>query len=108
MMNYLNELAKECHEISKSKGFYESQPDLMTQLVLVHSEVSEAVEAERIGDSRMRLDEKGKPEGVPSELADVIIRVLDICGNRGIDISAAVKAKLDYNRTREYKHGKRF
>lgn len=104
----LNELAKEAHEISKSKGFYDMQPDLMTQLVLVHAEVSEAVEAERIGDSRLRIDDKGKPEGVPSELADVIIRVLDICANRNIDIDEAVTKKLAYNKTRAFMHGKKF
>ena len=104
----LNQLAKRAHAISKSKGFYDRQPPLMEQLVLVHAEVSEAVEASRVGDDRLRIDDKGKPVGVPAELADVLIRVLDICANRGIDIEEAVSKKLAYNETRPYKHGKKF
>lgn len=46
-----------------------------------------------------------KPEGIPSELADIIIRVLDICGANRIDIAAAIADKMAYNETREYRHG---
>lgn len=50
-----------------------------------------------------------KPEGVPSEYADVFIRLMDECGKAGIDLAAAVKEKLDYNNTRSPLHGgKRF
>lgn len=47
-----------------------------------------------------------KPEGVPSEFADIIIRVLDACAAYGIDIDAAMREKMSYNRTRPYKHGR--
>lgn len=47
----------------------------------------------------------GKMEGIPSELADVIIRVLDMAEHYGIDIEAALKEKHAYNLTRPYKHG---
>ena len=47
----------------------------------------------------------GKMEGIPSELADVIIRVLDMCEHYGIDIEAALKEKHEFNKTRPYKHG---
>jgi len=46
-----------------------------------------------------------KPEGIPSELADVVIRVMDICGYYGIDLEAAIKEKMDYNKTRPLMHG---
>ena len=49
-----------------------------------------------------------KPEGVPSELADVLIRVLDLSVEWGVDIEAAVEEKLQYNRTRPAMHGKVF
>lgn len=46
-----------------------------------------------------------KPEGIPSELADIVIRVSDICGRYGIDLEAAIKEKMEYNKNRPYKHG---
>lgn len=49
-----------------------------------------------------------KPCGVPSELADVLIRVLDLSVEWGVDIEAAVEEKLAFNKTRGYKHNKQF
>ena len=49
--------------------------------------------------------EKGKPEGIPIELADVIIRILDYCGYAGIDIEAEIRQKHEYNKSRPYRHG---
>lgn len=50
-----------------------------------------------------------KPEGVPSEYADVFIRLMDEAGKAGIDLAAAVQEKLEYNNTRSPLHGgKRF
>jgi hypothetical protein len=46
-----------------------------------------------------------KPEGIPSELADVIIRVAHYCGANGIDLAEAVREKTAYNKTRPFKHG---
>jgi len=46
-----------------------------------------------------------KPEGIPSELADVVIRIFDICGYYGIDLQAAIEEKMAYNESRPYKHG---
>jgi NTP pyrophosphatase (non-canonical NTP hydrolase) len=46
-----------------------------------------------------------KPEGIPSELADIVIRVADICGYYGIDLQAAIDEKMEYNKSRPHKHG---
>ena len=46
-----------------------------------------------------------KPEGIPSELADVVIRVFDMCGYFGIDLEDAISEKMEYNKNRPYKHG---
>lgn len=48
----------------------------------------------------------GKPEGVASELADIIIRTLDAAAAWGIDIEKAVQLKVAYNETREILHGR--
>ncbi len=48
-----------------------------------------------------------KPEGIPSELADVVIRCAHYAGANGIDLSAAVLEKAAYNKNRPFKHGDR-
>lgn len=49
-----------------------------------------------------------KPEGVPSELADIIIRVFDHAEELGIDLASVIKEKLEYNATRLNMHGRKF
>jgi len=41
------------------------------------------------------------------ELADTIIRILDLCGYLGIDIDEHINLKMAYNRERPYKHNKK-
>ena len=106
-MKTLTEIAAEAYETAKSKGFYDSPPSVPERLCLIHSEVSEALEAYRDGDNDLRIAENGKPEGVPIELADVIIRVCDMCAYLGIDLDQAVQVKMAYNKTRPHKHGRK-
>lgn len=47
----------------------------------------------------------GKLKGIPSELADVVIRVMDMCEHYGINLDKAIREKHEYNKTRPYKHG---
>lgn len=98
----LAELAAEINEINRANGWNVCTPDdaenvykLGTVLALIHSEVSEALEAVRKGDR----------ENFAEELADVLIRVLDCAGGLGIDLDAEVRAKLEKNRLRGYRHG---
>ena len=46
-----------------------------------------------------------KPEGVPTELADVVIRILDYCGRVGIDMQSIMAQKHAFNLQRPYRHG---
>jgi NTP pyrophosphatase (non-canonical NTP hydrolase) len=91
----INQLCKEAYEIAKSKGWHDEPRETGTVLALIHSEVSEALEADRKGDE----------ENFVEELADVCIRVFDLCGSKGIDLEKAILKKMETNRGRSYKHG---
>ena len=88
----------------------------IADLGLITTEVAEAIEEVRHGHemtetyypsvgSLFTEPPVHKPEGIPSELADVIIRVLDIADAYGIDLGAAVVEKLNHNATRGLHHG---
>ena len=105
----LNGLVKTAHKAAADKGFWDTTPNLGEKIALIHSELSEALEEVRAGHAPDEVYEvDGKPEGLPIELADVVIRVADLCGHYGIDLNAVVRQKLLYNRTRPAKHGKQF
>lgn len=48
-----------------------------------------------------------KPEGVGSEFADILIRLLDDCDLFGVDLAAEYERKMAYNHTRAFRHGGR-
>ena len=107
----LNDLAKEIHENAVSKGWWETERPFPEIIALCHSELSEALEEYRDGRPVSAIyfqgDKTGhdKPEGVPVELADCIIRILDYCGHKGINIDEVIRLKVNYNKTRTYRHG---
>ena len=65
--------------------------------------MSEDLEEYRVGKMETYLEENGKPCGFPSEIADTIIRLLDLSGYQGIDIEKEISLKMEYNKTREYR-----
>jgi NTP pyrophosphatase (non-canonical NTP hydrolase) len=103
----ITELVKHAHQTAKDKGWHFPLPSFAGQIALCHSELSEALEAYRDGLPVYKVvyGDGKKPEGVPIELADVVIRIADMCGYYGIDLEQAIKEKMEYNRGRPYRHG---
>lgn len=101
-MKSLKQLGQEINEINREKGWqvcttedWQDTYKIPGVLALIHSEVSEALEAFRKGDQ----------ENFAEELADVLIRVLDCASGLGLDLDAEVAQKIEANRRREFKHG---
>jgi NTP pyrophosphatase (non-canonical NTP hydrolase) len=114
----INELTKDIHESAIKNGWYDHPRTFGELISLIHSEASEALEEYRNGNKPNEsyynelatvTDDNNnvlhKLEGIPSELADIIIRVLDMCGFYGIDIEKTIEEKRYYNQFRGYRHG---
>jgi NTP pyrophosphatase (non-canonical NTP hydrolase) len=102
----INELIKLSHDTAVTHGWWRDGRCMPGLLALIHSEVSEALEECRRSKDYAAIHVKnGKPEGFPIELADVLIRIADLCGRYVIDLDKALKMKLKYNESRPYRHG---
>ena len=123
-------MQREVFEVNHANGWFDDDRDFAADVALLHTEVSEMFEAYRdhqledpteiptcdcpVTTSGVRgmhhstecaIFRPVKPEGVGSEAADVLIRLLDTCERRGINLEAEYKRKLAFNKTRGYKHG---
>lgn len=110
----LKQLQKLCHTIAIEKGFWDEDDTLEKYFIgqkkdtrnngemiaLMHSELSEALEELRKEKCNIKL--------VAEELADCVIRILDFCEGRGIDLDKAINKIVKRNKKRPYKHGKKF
>ena len=101
-----NELADKVHATCIEKGFWPENRNDGEAIALMHEELSEALWALRHGNP---ADEK-LPDflNLEVELADAIIRIMDYGKGRGLRVAEALVAKMAYNATRPYKHGRAF
>src|ERR1700730_3546172 len=104
----IDELVNQSHATALDHGFYDGPPpNFGEKIALMHSELSESLEEFRAGRNACYLIDE-KPEGWAVELADVVIRIADTFGYYGLDLMGLLSAKMAYNKTRPYKHGKAF
>ena len=78
MTTNTTDLAELIHQTAKDKGFWDTERNMGEMLMLVISELAEALEAHRDGSPALYIEENGKPEGTVVKLADAVIRCLDI------------------------------
>ena len=114
-------MTEEVKALNLSKGWYDAERTFGDDVALLHSEVSEMLEAFRDygmaqglyrrpdgefdAGPRSESGAPNKPISMEFEAADVLVRLLDTCKRYEIDLFAAWRTKMDYNWTRSPRHG---
>ncbi len=126
LMEGMEKLQRKAHKTSKDKGFWDNEENrnMPTKLALIHSEISEFLEAYRSGNGPCEKEYLSPADGKTvltistieggnartitkqeEEAADIFIRLLDLCEYLHIDLCRVTLAKMEYNGQRAYRHG---
>lgn len=103
-------MQKRVWDITEAHGFHRDR-SILERIALVMSEIGEAVEEVRDPFAQEADEGRGvyymgdKPEGVAVELADAVIRIMDIFETEGWDLETVLSEKVSYNATRSHRHG---
>lgn len=93
----LKSIQDKCYGQSLEMGWHSKPREIGTRLALIHSEISEALEGAR----KDLMDDHIKTRTMLEvELADAVIRILDLCGSENLDLAGALAEKLYYNGNR--------
>lgn len=109
----LYDLAIIIHKGNKDRGFWDNERPFSEKIALVHSELSEALEIDRkdkTGTSRGFVpdDKLQHQDGRAVELADAMIRIIDMAMGFNLDLAGALVDKVYYNSLRPHRHGKQY
>jgi NTP pyrophosphatase (non-canonical NTP hydrolase) len=123
----LRQVIQMSHEGAKKKGFWNKQRNIGEALMLVTSELGEAIDAHQKGkffdrsntdlkillnnineESFKRRFKENVKDTFEDELADAVIRLFDLAGGMGVDLEKHILCKLRYNSTRPNLHGKNY
>lgn len=105
IQGFFNNLSADIHNANVKAGWYTDlktgepkQVNVGEKLMLIVSEIAEGMEADRKNLMDDKLPERN---GLEVELADAVIRIMDLTGYLKLDLGGAIWDKLQYNAKRE-------